>query len=119
VEGTNASLDAGNTYCQANSRAAFGYLRSRGVWQAGLTVAACQVPSVYDAHGFDLETQGAFQCDRQDHDAVFCTFTLPDDNMAVLEVHVFDPEPDALMQPEAAPIENLRHQKAGPVEVSK
>jgi len=65
------------------------------------------IPEMF--HKGNLFFDGAEERAGEDSIAVFFAFSFADDNFPVLEVDIFDSEPDAFAESESAAVENCRH----------
>jgi hypothetical protein len=92
-------------------------LRRQGMGQMGAAVALLDIVPVEGPDAIDLLAQGFFQGAGQQGDAVLRALAVADDEMALAEVDVLDPEAEAFQQSEAGAVEQAGHQSIRAVEL--
>jgi len=88
-----------------------GVFAVEGEGQVDGAVAFCQVALVQLSDHRQVGLQGFAELVGQHSHAVFHAFAVPDEDLALAEVQVFDAQAEAFHQPEAAAVEEAGHQQ--------
>ena len=117
MRGSVESLWDGNTYCQAHSCGALGYLRASA---SGSSTSPCPTARSRSCSALTCARwcfSGSIADSRQHRDAVLAALAVADQDLPVAEVDVLDAQPQALEQPQAGAVQQARHQPARAVQI--
>jgi hypothetical protein len=111
--------DPGGTPTATASPSRPGVLPVDGVGQSDPSETFQKVPLMKFPNPFQVLPQGFLQATRQHGEAVLPPLAVPDLDLVPVEVDVLHPQPDALLEPQARPVHQARHQPAVALEMSQ
>ena len=85
----------------------------QGSWQIHPAVAPLQILFMKDFHPLQMRLENWHQTYRQHRHPIPWTFGVAQRDQMLCEIHVLDPEADALHEAHAGPIEEFGHQLMG------